>query len=619
MPFQNMDTTISPYLLKGGVLSNAHLFIPSRKGGYETTPGFTTFASMPAGHTIIGMSKVGDISTEGAPQITIATSDPSGPALYQYMLDKTGTLTAWGMLFGGSQDTDRDRIVYHRMGGKEYTLGWDPDAYGYHCHLFESRYAPVGAEPMDASGVSAAASTSGGQMGPGYVRIYLAFRTNVDGESASRIGAPDLTNYFDVQLTGGDMTNKVTLSGLPSAAWNASPATTDKIYVYRTRVVSASDQLDLEAAYFETSCNPGAASVDVGTRTDAELVNMPQMELKYDFPSVGETGKFLDNLGMTEHLGRLMVWGVKYAYRLWISGYEDKDGVAQIDENWWGYSVDLPGRDTILGVQSLHGKCVAIGQNGLYVLKDDSADPADWQWLKAAELRGTNVNAMASTYDVIAFLAHDNHPGVSVFTFDGYTLKEVGAQVRASIDDDSRLLTVDGRLVVCHDTEDEKDGLMATMDGLWGRMNRPGAPTAGNTKWSPGRHADFQGGAVLLGSDDMVYYQNTTYNSAGAAKIYTRTFTGNVEDRTEWEKIYVFYETEGSANIKLEVSADGGAWADLGTEVVYGATSEGMLEYAVPASVRHARRLKARVTVDSSAWARIEGMSVQQMVPPEMV
>jgi hypothetical protein len=605
IPWAALDATSRPYFMSEGVLSAAEGFVPSAKGGYKRTPLWSVWSAAPSGEEIIGASAVGTIADGENPQITVATKKASANALYQRKVLSDGTWTLFGMNFGSSQDYTRSRIVYHRMGGKEYTLGWDPDAYGYHCHLFESKYLPAGAEPMNQNGITLTAQSSGGHMGAGYVRVYLVFHGDFSGET--RTGAPDLVHAKTVHLTGTNNANRITVGSIPAAVW---PGTTH-VYLYRTRVVSDSAQLEYEPAYFAQSVSAGTSAADM-TSSDAQIAGNPQLETgKFNFPAVGETQKFLPYLGLSEHAGRLICWGVKYAGRMWISGYTDVDGAPEIDNNWWGYSIDLPGRDTIVSAVSFRGKCFALGLNGLYRLRDESSDPSFWYFEQMALVRGENVLGLAVAGDEVYVTGKGIGGDWNIWALDGYNLRPAGDGLRSVITKDTGVLQCSGLPLTTGDTASER--YMLGEQAAWGRMNGPAG-----AKSSIGQNASFASGGALLATAAGIYKEGSTYSADESDYAITREFSGSIEERTEWEKVFVFASV-ASASVTLRVygAADGGAWVLMGSAVI-SATSGGMVEIPVPAECRQGRRFRVKVAVLTAAGVTVEGVTVQARPAPEM-
>ena len=605
IPWTALDATSRPYFMGEGVLSAAEGFVPSAKGGYKRTPLWSLWSGAPSGEEIIGVSAIGTIADGDAPQISVATKKASANALYQRKVLSDGTWTMFGMNFGSSQDYTRSRIVYHRTGGKEYTLGWDPDAYGYHCHLFESKYMPVGAEPMNQNGLTLTAQSSGGYMAAGWVRVYLVFRGDFAGDI--RTSAPDLVHAKTVQLTGTNNANRISVGSIPAAVW---PSTTH-VHLYRTRVVSDSAQLEYEPAYFAQSVLAGTTTAEM-ISSDTMIAGNPQLEMgKFNFPSVGETQNFLTYLGLSEHAGRLICWGVKYAGRLWISGYTDVEGAPVLDNNWWGYGIDLPGRDTIVSAVSFRGKCFALGQSGLYRLRDEASDPSFWFWEQMAQVRGENALGLAVAGDEIYVTGKGIGGEWNIWALDGYNMRSVADGLRAVITKDTGVVQCSGMPLTAGDTASERYVLGER--SAWGRMNAPAG-----TKWSIGQDASFVSGGALLATSAGIYKEGTSYSADESDYAVTREFTGSPEERTEWEKVFVF-ASAASASVSLRVygAVDGGAWVLMGTPVI-SATNGGMAEVPVPAQCRQGRRFKVKVAALTAAGVTVEGVTVQARPAPEM-
>ncbi|MBN1809998.1 MAG: hypothetical protein JW909_13100 [Planctomycetes bacterium] len=604
IPLLGLDLTLRPYFLGEGVLSAAEGFVPSPRGGYERSPQWAAFSSPPQGEEIIGASRVSSITDFDDPWITVATSKPAVNALYQYKVNQQGQWSSWGMLFGSAQDYARDRIVYHRTGGREFTLGWDPEAYGYHCHLFESKYSPVGAEPVNQSSVTLGASSSGGALGAGYVRVYIAFYGLVNGEP--RLGAPDLDHPKTVQLTGSGNSNRITVDDLPSAVWPS----TSHVYVYRTRVVADSAQLDFEPAYLAGAVSEGTSSANL-TASDADIAGNPRLEsARFDFPTMGQEEQFLPALGLSEHAGRLVAWGVGQSFRLWISGYTDADGVPVIDHNWWSHAVDTPGRDEILSMVSFRGKCFALGRCGLYRLRDESSDPSFWFWEQMALLHGANPSALAVVGDDVFAVARGQEGEWNVWALDGYNLKPVGDGLRAVLSEDTGVIPFDGTAML---TGQDGGSHVLGPGGAWGKNNAPSGLTIGI-----GSHDDFQSGAFLLAGPDGMEYRASGYSGDESDYVITRDFLAGPEERTEWEKVFLFASAaQDPVTLKVYGSADGGSWTLMGT-VGISAQAGGMAAVPVPAGVRQGRRFSVRITAASAGGVTLEGITVQARPAPEM-
>ncbi len=605
VPIVGFNGSRKPYFVEAGVLSEIAGMTPTIKGGYRRAPQWIDHYAVAAGESIIGSSRVGPIAAGGTPQITIATAKPTAANLIQRKVLADGTAPLFGMNFGSAQDTARRRIVYHRKNGKEYTLGWDVgDAWGegaFHCHLFESDRTPVGVEPTDQSGISLAAGTTGGLMGTGHVRVYLAFYRTPN------YGAPDLANPKDVALTGTAGTNKITVSSITPAAW------TNTVFnsVWRTRVVSDDAQLPFEPVYLVHRFAK-ANTTDTLTASDTDVIKQPQLELgKFDFPTVGEASQFLEFLNLGEHLGFLACTGVKYDYRMYFGGYLDTEGVAVQDENWWGFSVDIPGMDTIVSWVSFRGICVALCRNGLWRLRDESSLPTAWYWEQMAAIRGEIVSAVAIVNDVVMIVGRGLGGEWNVWATDGINLNPVGDAVSTFLASDTGIISQDG-LPMLIGTADARNYVMNSQ-GHWGKSN---ADT--DVAWEVGRDSTFQDGAPLLAGSGGIYYEGTAFSNDSSDHAITRDFFIDIEERTEWEEVFVLAtKVADDASVKVQGRVDGGDWTDMKT-ITVDATSGGRYSVPVPPTIRQGYRFQVKLIATDADQFTVEGVIVQARLTPTM-
>lgn len=605
VPILAFDGSQRPYFIKEGYLSDIAGFVPTIRGGYRRAPQWIDHYAAATGETLIGASRVGPIATGDTPQITIATAKPSVNAIFQYKVIADGSGSRWGMSFGSLQDYDRRRIVYHRKGGREYTLGWDPDAYGYHCHLFESNYTPLGVEPTDQSGIVLTPVVSGGNMGTGHVRVYLAFRRT---PTTYDYGAPDLGNPKDVQLTGTTGRNSIDISSITAAVWPSTSLNS----VWRTRVVADAAQLPLEPVYFATVMASDATSVSL-TASDAHVTQQPQLELgKFDFPGVGVASQFLEHLHLGEHLGFLAVTGVKYDYRMYFGGYLNTEGAVVQDENWWGFSVDIPTRDTIVSWVSFRGICIALCKNGLYRLRDESANPAYWWWEHMAAIRGEHVSAIAIVNDVVMIVGRGLGGEWNVWASDGINLNPVGNEVSVFLASDVGIVAPDGLPMLIGSTGARN--YVMNQQGKWGKNN---ADT--DVAWDVGRDSTFRGGAAMLAGDGGVYYEGSAFSSNTTDRAVTRDFFLDIEERTEWEEVFVLATKAGlNASVTVQGRVDGGGvWITMAT-ITVDATSGGRYRVPIPPGIRQGYRFQVRLSAADANQFTIEGVIVQARPTPAM-
>ncbi len=612
VPLIAFDGTQRPYFLKEGTLAEIAGMVPVMAGGYKRAPQWTNHWTPPTNHTIIGVSPAGAIATGGTAQITVATRESTGPALYQYKVIADGSGSTWGALFGGAQDTSRDKVVYHRSDGLELSLGFDPTAYGYHCTILHSDYAighhVFAVEPMDQNGITATPSTTGGHMASGYTRVFLVNKGTVMAGGVSYIGAADTDNDIDVHLTGTWGVNSIALSSIPAGTWPE----TDKVYIYRTRVVSDSAQLPFEKAYLVKTINAGTTSTTL-VSSDASIMKHEEMQTgKADFPGTGTASQFLDNLSFGEHLGHLVVTGVTKGYRMYISGYTDNDGVSQSDGGlWWQYDIELPGRDEIKSWVSHRGVLIVLGENGLYRLRDESADPSNWYLEQMAAIRGEHVNAIALATDIVMIIGRGLGGEWNIWASDGYTLKPIGDSVSGFLDSSTGILAPDGMPMLIGSSTSRNYTM--NQRGVWGKNN---ADT--DVKWDAGRDSTFRSGVPMLAGPAGIYYEGSYYLADESDYAVTREFSLALEERSEWEKVFILatkVSTNASAMIYGRV--DTGSWVLMDT-ITISATSGGRYEVAVPDTVRQGYRFQVKVVAADAYSFTLEGVIVQANNTPPM-
>jgi len=622
LPFRGMDRTQQPYLLADAVLSRAEGFVPSSTGGYERTPEWAAHWSAPTGYTVVGCSEVWDYS--GTKQITVALKADDDSALTQHRVIAAGTSAAWGTptLFSTDQDLTRDRIVYHRMGNAEYTLGWDPSvspdaSKPFHCHLFRSNkdiwtsgVFPVGVENMDQSGISVTTDpTVDGDIPLGWVRVYVTFKgVDMDSEDSQHLqhiyGAADhiAANVIDVQVTGAD---SLYVDDLPSTSiW----PNTSEVLIWRTKSVQDKEQLPYEPVYLTPS--EAHLTGQSLTASDADIAENQQLQLgKFDFPSVGEAEQFLPNLGLTEHAGRLACWGVKYAYRLYLAGYTDNDGVPQVDQNFWAYYADLPNRDTILKFVSFRGKGYALGENGLYRLMDDDYLPSAWYFRKIADIRGANADAMVMAADMLWVIARGVAGTFGLYRVDGYDLFPVGGAIDAVLDSSSGVLSVDGMPFL---TGTSSQRYVMLPSGRWGRMNCITDP-----KWALGRDSTFHSSAPMIASAAGIYYEGATYSADGSDYIETRDYQGLPEEYTTPD-MFMLWAHADTVTVKSYISVDGAAYTLVKDDISVTDTAGEVIRVPVPAPASQGRRFKFKFAAYTAKQLYVDGLVTQlAQGPPE--
>lgn len=621
-PFTGLDKTSRAYMLRAGILSDCAGFVPDKRGGYKNTPAWTLHGALPAGASIVGIGEVGPIATGGTAQITACLRLSTG-YLSQYRQVAAGTWAPWQMYaYGGNQDNTRTQVIYFRKDGREFTLGWDLDTADanqkYGCALLESATTeghladPVCVEPYNASAVTATPATSGGYMGAGWIRIYLGYRGR-DFPQVTRMGGVDHANYRDVHLTGTNNVNSVAIEGMLAGAW----AQTDAVCIYRTRVVFDQNQLPFEKAYLEGLRADTVLTTTVGVVSDKTLITQKVCQLgKYTFPTDKQHGKYAGNLGLGVHNGRLYCHGVLYDYRVYFSGYTDDLGVPQLDDTSWAYSVDLPKSDKVVAVKTLQGKCLALGENGLYRLEDSEADPSFWSWVMVADLRGQHVDALKVVGDEVFIVATGVGGDWNVWSWDGYQFRRVGDGIRSVLDSSTGMISLDGMPVLTGGTS----SLRHIMDpnGAWGKRNLPAT-----VKWSLGKYSTFQSGAVLVATTAGVYYEGSAYSSDGSDYVTDRQLISDTEFEeftVEWDKIYLFGCVENTpCTINVWGRTENGSWVSMGTQVVACVGGGGCYEIGVPSALRHGRMFSAKLTVGSAVPVTLEGITYQVRLIGEKV
>jgi len=620
VPFFTVNPTGRAYLLREGVLSDASGFVPYYRGGYRRAPQWSVHGT-PYLPTIIGASQAGAIATGETPQITATLKNASTNNIQQFRFLANGTCESWGgNQYGSNQDTTRDVVKYFRYDGAEYVLGWDLDTQnlsGKHgCGLFRSMSNagfgdlawPVGGEVMNASGIILTASSTGGVMGKGWVRFYFTYRTNKKGISGGIEGAPDHDNKKDIELTGNNTTNKVTISNLPPG----DDPGTDAIYIYRTPVVSNQAQLDFAPAYFYTGVADTAGSVDVNAIPDSDLVKRARLELnRYSFPTMKKHGKYVGNLALGAHLGHLFVCGVLHDYRVYFSGYTDNDGDAVLGEDYWQYFLNTPERDTIVSAVSGRGKMFVLGKNGLYKVNDEYTDPAMWTMQTMASLHGgVSPRALVLSGQNIFVVARGLNGEWGIWATDGYNLEPVGGEMSLLIDENTGIVDFDGQLMLVG-TEAAR-GYIRSPYGAWGRANIP----AGTVEML-GRTPTFRNNAQLLMTPTAIMYERGTYSNDETDMVVTREYVSpSPEERSEWETLFIFANKfTDDCVLKVYGAVDGGDWIPMtGTEgVTVAEKGGGIIRLGVPPALRHGRRFKVKIVAQTSVDVNIERVSLQLM------
>jgi hypothetical protein len=636
LPLLALDVTARPNFLKDRVLSASRGFVPSMYGGYKNTPAWALHGAIPSGHSIIGISRAGPIIPGGTVQITVTTKGPGAFAYpFQFRVLADASWNLWGGLggtWGTNQDVTRDRVVYLRRGSRELVLGWDldiGDTYGYGCALYEScaglgggvydGVTFLGVEPFTQSGVTLTASATGGAMGAGYVRVYFVYWGST-GQSDSPI-YPDATSqtgfidhdnidgraaaYMDVRLTGVSGTNRISVAAIPPGTYYGST----HVQIYRTRVVANQHQLPDEAAYFCARQLAITPTCDI-VNSDAFLVTCQKLQKgRYAFPGAKKHNKFVGNLHLVEHKDKLFVSGVDKDYRVWMSGYVDTDLVPQEDETSWAFSADLPNRDKVITMLSGFNKMFALGQNGFYVLHDSPEWPSGWTWKQMASMRGEHISAMALIGSDVFLIGRAAGGEWNIWGCDGYNLKPVGDSIRATLDSNTGVIGLDGQAVLIGGTSSRK--YVANHDNVWGHRNVPDL-----TAWSIGRDSTIQSGAPLLATAAGIYYEGTAM--VADDYVISREFVRKPEERTEWEKVFVYVRklSTSTAYVDIFASIDGGTFVQLGGANAVSSTEETVIALGVPASVRQGKRFRVKVQV-TSQQVIVEGIGVQARAVPE--
>jgi hypothetical protein len=613
LPVFRVDVTRHPYMLEGGVASDVRGLVPYQRGGFKRMPQWASHflaSTINANAYLCGLSPVGPITQGGTAQITAAVNITGGNST-QHRIIAAGTSAAWGgpPTLAANQNMPT-RVRYWRKGQKEFTVGWDATIPNFGCHIFESRVGTavnmcyLGAEPVSHTGVTATAGATGGKLGAGCVRIYLAWYGGSDS-GPHFIGATDHATNLQVQVTGTANVNKITLAVLPTIAWTNST----HLYIFRTKVVGDSAQLDYEPAYFERSVVAGTATTEIGLIPDAAMTTRMQLEMgQYSWPYAKLHTQWLANLGIGEYQGRLLVWGAGYAQRLHISGYVNNDKEAALDDNSWAFDVDAPGNDTIVGVAPIGRRLLILGENGIYRLRDEDDLPDVWEMEQIARLRNESVDGFMMSGDNVFCVARDGYGDVNVYACDGYQLKRVGCDVARLVSVSDRLIDMDGVPMIAGAGDSDKRILYPNM--VWGSMNAPAA-----CRWTPGRYSTFRSGGLLLGTSAGVYYEGATYSSDESDYYDSREFKLDEEEYSEWQKVYIHAVRLSANNVtaKIYASVDGGAWTELGgSPITINSLERGIYELGLDTgTMRTARRIKFRVAFTAAQPAAITGITVQ--------
>ena len=640
-PYKGMNRSLRPYMLGEGILSNTQGFIPSNKGGYERSKQWAAHYTLAGGGltgSILGISTLGPLYFGGTSQCTFARLPSTGQAT-QHRILANGTVSgSWG---GPAQlsdyQNDPAKVAYHKWQGFEFTLGWDALTGGtgknMGCMLaytttdgINSCLYPVGIEPISQSGITLAEEV-GDSLLPssglgfdytynGYVKVVLAYRGNSYaymlgyGSTDPKDGPPDLSSLKTMRVTGSNKYMKIT--NVPAGEWPS----TGYVLVYRTKVVATEAQLAIEPLYLEQ-----VQAHNVGTvycyRTgyglsDTNLVKQPRLEPgKYKFPSAKENSKYQTNLGITNHFGRLMVWGVENPSRLWIAGYTDVDGVPVVDNNFWQYSVDLEGQDNIQTIVSFKGGLLCLGENGLYKLRDEDANPKNWWFEKMAEIHGANDHAMAVIADAVFIVARSLGGQWNVWVTDGYNFKVVGDPVSTQLSSTTGVVNIDGMPVLVGDTTAERYAM--AIDGRWGRLN----VTTG-LKWTLGRNSSWQSGAPMIATTGGVYYEGSTFSNDSSDYVETRDHFHDFKGRTQSLKLHVYCsKLSTNATLKAQQKIENGSYTAMNsdTAVTIDQTEGQKVEIGAVQGLQQARRTRFKIIASNDQQLYLEGHSLQMRVP----
>jgi hypothetical protein len=514
--------------------------------------------------------------------------------------------------YANNQDNTRTRVLYHRTQGREITLGWDLDTADanqkYGCALLESAVngahlaEPVCVEPYNAAAVTCTPATTGGHMGAGWVRLYFGYR-GVDYPTVTRYGGVDHTNYKDVLLTGTNNVNSIAITGMLAGTWEQ----TDRVCIYRTKVVSSQAQLPYENAYLEIIQTDATLTATGGAITDAVLITQMLCQLgKYGFPSDKQHSKFYANLGIAEHKQQPMVWGVMYPWRLYGAGYTDSDGEVDLDFAYWGYTWDMPGQDTIVCAVSVGGKFIILGEYGVYQLMDDDYDPNNWEIQQIGSLRGANAYGMVLSDDKGYMVVRGANGEWNIYEADVYQFRPIGDVVAGKLDSSTGLISLDGYPVCVTGANSRRYAMIP-----YG-LGRPNIPDA--TKWSLGRYSTFVSGAPLLATTAGVYYEGATYSTDGSDYVATREYIDDpVEDETA-DRLWVHAIKTGatSCTATVQISRDGAAYATLPkSPITISTTDRGVYDVGVDAANRNCKRYRVKVACTANAGIVIEGFSMQ--------
>jgi len=463
---------------------------------------------------------------------------------------------------------------------------------------------------MVQTNVTLTAQSTGGNMGAGYVRVYLAYSGGVSASNTAGgiLGAPDQSHHKDVHLTGTNGKNSIDVAVIPEGTW---PQTTH-VYFYRTRVADSQAQLDYEPAYLDSVQVDTTATISL-TMSDATLVLKQRMETgMYAFPGAMLSGKFESNLGMGSHMGRLCVWGVVYPYRLYIAGYTDVDGNPIIDNDFWQYSLDLPGRDTLLDFKSFRGMGIAIGNDGLYKIYDDDSDPAYWAWQQVASLKGVNVACMEVINDIVMIVGRGQGGDIQIFAYDGYgELMPIGDDMMGILDSSTGILSLDGLPLLTGGTNSQRH--VMNDKEQWGKQNVP----AGVNKVC-GREATYptaSPNAMILATSTGLYYEGTTYSEDESDYVETREYWTDYEEYTKWDKLWIHAVAASATPVTATVytSIDGADYVEAGDITINDQNRD--IEPVSLNGVR-GRRLKVKISFGTAAGCTIQGITVVAIPEP---
>jgi hypothetical protein len=269
----------------------------------------------------------------------------------------------------------------------------------------------------------------------------------------------------------------------------------------------------------------------------------------------------------------------------------------------------MPEHDTVLSCVSLGRRLVIHGQNRIYIVRDEDDNPDNWKVESAADFRGENVSAFMLAGDTVFAVGRDATNEWNVYAFDGYEMRSVGDNIRATLGSDTQLVSVDGLPILTVTTAADKRVLSAL--NAWGRGNYPAS-----CKWPVGRYSTFRSGAPMLANALGVYYEGSTYSADGTDYFESREYILDPEEYSEWDKIYIHGVKLSADDVSAKVyaSIDGGTYAELTdvSPITFADTGRGIYEVGLRAELyRNAKRIKIKVTFNTAAGAAVTGITIQ--------